>query len=379
MRPAAGCLACLCLVTAIAVVWARETSAASLISSNSGAGGSASMPSMFSRKGIKAAEQAGGEKSPEAAPSQAPEAGGEPAKPARIKTATPANAEAVLRSALASLNTGMTEVVIRASDWDQGEKSRERNAERSGTSSKFRRGSTADGSQGSRAAGGASSWAYSGSNGPDRWAKLSPEFRLCGSGQMQSPIDIWSNEAVRLPHGQTSFAYEVVGIKQSAYPVGQLKILVQAGGVLNANGIPYFFESIEFRLPGEGRLDGAAPVMSVYLHHRSAEGKHAIVSVPVVLGASPNPAFERIWSLVQGAGSEAMSLNPKDLLPADRGHYHYMGSLTHPPCTEGVAWFVMREPIELSRPQFMAYARAFAPNARPVQRRGKGVQVSVAP
>ena len=298
----------------------------------------------------------------------------------RTKIATPANVESVLRAALASVNTGTTEVVIRASEWDKsvGTQSRAED-EGSGASGKSRRVGKATRAESREVNSGGARWGYGPGNGPDTWDKLSSEFQVCRNGSAQSPIDIWSSQSVQTREARPVFSYGPVGVRLGAAPAGQLKLLAQAGAVMQYKGEAYYLESIQFRLPGEGRVDGIASVMSVYLHHRSAEGKHAIVSVPLEVATELNPAVDRLWGFIGQGPHASTTVNPMDLLPAVQSHYHYIGSLTQPPCTEGVAWFVMRSPVSISRAQFTAYSRAFSPNARPARLRKPETLVSFMP
>ena len=357
-----------CLIVVSPVVWAQVT-----------------MPSMFShKKSLSPEKQSTPSEGIDYSAKSAPEVRSEPVKTlvpeTRTKTATPANAEAVLRAALASVNTGMTEVLIRASDWDKSDATRGRAAdEGSGAAAKPRRVSKATSTEAREVKSGGARWGYGPGNGPDTWDKLSSEFRACRNGSMQSPIDIWSTQAIKTPEARPVFAYGPVGVRPGNAPAGQLKLLTQAGAVMKYKGDAYYLESIQFRLPGEGRVDGVASVMSMYLHHRSAEGKHAIVSVPLEVANELNPAVDRLWGLIGQGAHATTTVNPMDLLPAVQSHYHYIGSLTQPPCTEGVAWFVMRSPVSIARAQFLAYSRAFAPNARPAQPRKPEALLSFAP
>jgi carbonic anhydrase len=343
------------------------------------------MPSVFSRKSVSPAERAAAGHSRVGEKERATGMGNDKSEAAasgspRIKTATPANAEAVLRSALASVNSGMTEVLIRTSDWDNADAARERSSPGEGDQAASRRNGKSPASAASRPRPGPGArWGYAVANGPSAWGNLSPEFRACGTGRMQSPIDIWSARAGYSAAAKFTFSYASVGARVVKAPGGGFKALTHAGAYLTHLGETYYLESVQFRMPGEGRVDGIAPVMSIYLHHRSAEGKHAIVSVPVQVAAEKNPSIERLLSLVGSDGANTVAIETKQLLPDNKSHFHYIGSLTQPPCTEGVAWFIMREPVHISRQQFMAYSGSFTPNARPVQQNETEAVVSFSP
>lgn len=296
------------------------------------------------------------------------------------KTATPASAEVVIRSALANVDRGMTEVLIRTSAWDASDPAEPPRTSGNGSEAEPTKNRRSNKSRKHNTSHGADSigWGYAAHNGPAAWGNLSPEFRTCRVGTMQSPVDIWSADARFSADAPLGFGYDTVGVRLADEPVRQLKVLTQAGSVMTARGVSYYLESIEFRLPGEGRVDGITPVMSVYLTHRAADGKYAIVSVPILVAGEGNLAMERLWKVVQGEVAHA-ALNPRDFLPREQDFFHYTGSLTQPPCTEGVAWFVMRKPVSISRQQFLAYNRGFNPNARPIQPRERPVEVTYAP
>jgi carbonic anhydrase len=326
---------------------------------------SPTLPDIFTRKSTRQSDTVPREQSfarAKAAAEMESRSAENAAQDVAVKMATPSNAEAVLRSALASVSTGRTQIVIRTREWDGEEKPAAREGESGGAknASGQRRAAVPD----------ERSWGYGTDNGPQRWSKIDPAFRLCSQGKSQSPIDIWSDLADVASESSKIFSYSNIGVRRAKAVAGQLRVRALAGSALTYQGVGYFLESIEFRLPGEGRVDGVAPVMSVYLRHRSSEGKLAMVSVPVkVLGnVRANPAMETLLSLATTEGRAGEQIDANQLLPASRGYYYYQGSLTQPPCSEGVHWFVMHDPITISRAQYARFAEVNPPNARPSQR-----------
>lgn len=210
-------------------------------------------------------------------------------------------------------------------------------------------------------------WSYEGATGPDHWGGLSPEFQVCRLGTQQTPVDLSS-----VLTGEASIAVD--------YRPAPLR-LVNNGHTVEAAACPdcavtidgtrYGLAQFHFHHPSEHLIDGKAFDMEAHLVHRSAEGSLAVVGVFMKAGAH-NTALGALFDhLPQDEGREvflAERFDPAALLPANRSGFRYMGSLTTPPCSEGLVWTVFREPIEVSPDQIRTFAALFPNNARPVQR-----------
>jgi carbonic anhydrase len=210
-------------------------------------------------------------------------------------------------------------------------------------------------------------WAYLGDGGPAAWAQLSPEFKLCGKGQRQSPIDLRGGLAVDLEPVQFGYVDSRFGVLDSGRTV---QARIAPGSHVKIAGQRFELESLHFNRPSEHRIDGRQFEMSAHLVHRDAQGQLAIVELLFDRGPA-NPGVQTVWNnlpLEQGQEVPArVTLPLQALLPEDRRYYTYMGSLTTPPCTEGVRWVVMRQPVSLSAEQIELFARIYPMNARPVQ------------
>lgn len=210
-------------------------------------------------------------------------------------------------------------------------------------------------------------WAYAGEGGPARWGAIKPEFGLCASGQRQSPIDIRGGIAVDLEPVQ--FDYRPVGfaVLDNGHTV---QVNVGPGNFIAVGGRRYELLQFHFHRPSEERIDGRQTDMVAHLVHKDPEGRLAVVAVLLQRGAE-QPVIQSVWNNLplekneENRASGALELDR--LLPADRAYYTYMGSLTTPPCTEGVLWIVMRQPVALSQEQIDIFARLYPMNARPVQ------------
>ena len=210
-------------------------------------------------------------------------------------------------------------------------------------------------------------WGYGPDNGPLQWARLSPDFALCGSGRQQSPIDIVDPVHVEMaPLG--------VDYQQTAYRVQAtehtLELGLEPGSELSLRGRRYALQGLRFHRPGEMRVRGVAAEMALYLMHTDAQGHQVVVSVNLVRGAAM-PFLEQIWGDIPtdraGAQLSARSINPALFLPKRRSYQLFTGSLTTPPCTEDVTWLHMVDPVTLSAGQLAVFTQLYPSNARSVQ------------
>jgi carbonic anhydrase len=216
----------------------------------------------------------------------------------------------------------------------------------------------------------AADWNYYGKTGPLGWGKLDPSFKACSDGREQSPLDI------RKTHLNKSLQpiefHYLTGTETVENNGRTIVVHVNPGSYIVANGTRYDLVQYEFRHPSEEAVKGKLTDMSVQFLHKSAEGKLAIISVRMVMNQdAPNAILATLFADLphkQGETEKIKELvNPGGLLPGNRSYWTYMGSLTTPPCTEGVRWFVMKQPITLSQTQLMKYTWMFHVNTRPFQ------------
>ena len=210
-------------------------------------------------------------------------------------------------------------------------------------------------------------WAYEGEGGPSHWARLRGEYATCGSGKRQSPIDIRDGIAVNLE--SIKFDYRLAQFR--IIDIGHtVQVKLAPGQGLTVMGKRYELQQLQFHRPAEERINGRSYDMSAHLVHRSEDGQVAIVAVLLEKGAE-HPLIQTLWNnlpLEQGvefASEDAIDAN--SLLPENRAYWTYMGSLTTPPCTEGVLWMVLKQPAQVGAEQLAIFSRVFRGNARPVQ------------
>lgn len=211
-------------------------------------------------------------------------------------------------------------------------------------------------------------WAYQGDKGPEHWADLSPEFAACRGGR-QSPIDLSNGR--RMQYSPLLFRYRSNAL--SVHNDGRsVRVDVSSGSSMIAGGHEYQLTGFHFHVPGEHRINGAAADMELQLEHRDRQGRIAVVAVPMNAGRRMNSTLSKIWDNIPGAEGQRFygrqtGINPRLLLPSDQSYFSYVGSLTEPPCTEGVEWFVLAKPLEVDSSYVQRLLRAVGPNARPVQ------------
>jgi carbonic anhydrase len=210
-------------------------------------------------------------------------------------------------------------------------------------------------------------WEYKGSAGPDNWGQLGGAFALCGSGQRQSPVDIEApaTDAKLLP---IRFTYKTadVTVRNTGHGV---QVDYPFGNYVEIDGERYDLTSVTLHAPSEHKLSGIPYDVEMQIAHKSADGKLAMIAVLFEEGRE-NAGLGPIWSAIpQDPGSHptpvAFDLSPT--LPRKRQFFHYQGSLTTPPCSEGVRWFVLTEPVGVSAKQVDLLAQIVKFNARPVQ------------
>jgi carbonic anhydrase len=213
----------------------------------------------------------------------------------------------------------------------------------------------------------AAHWSYEGAGGPQAWGTLKPEFSACAKGTRQSPIDIQGGLALDLDAPVFDYRPGAFSVIDNGHTV---QVNVAAGNALEVMGRRYELQQFHFHRPSEERIDGRRHEMSVHLVHKDADGRLAVVAVLLERGAA-QPLLQSVWNNLPLEKGEALAarapLDPGQLLPADRRYYTYMGSLTVPPCSEGVLWLVMQQPVPVSAQQIDIFARLYPMNARPVQ------------
>jgi carbonic anhydrase len=213
-------------------------------------------------------------------------------------------------------------------------------------------------------------WSYSGAGGPQAWAQLQPEYALCGSGRRQAPIHIESRASLQGPNEALLFSAQPSSATV-LHDGRTIRVQVEGDNRLQVRGTSYRLESFDFKHPAEEMVDHRGFAMGMHLHYRSAQGDTAIVAVLLEEGEA-NPFIDKVWTYIPLDAGDSVRmpagwLDVSSALPRDQRYYQFFGSLTQPPCTEGVLWMVLKQPVTLSPAQLRLFAQMFPANARPVQ------------
>jgi carbonic anhydrase len=210
-------------------------------------------------------------------------------------------------------------------------------------------------------------WSYKGSLGPEHWGDLSDLYLKCSDGKKQSPIDIdqTRNSSKLLP---LKFVYNPTEI--SLHHNGHtIQGNYGPGSHLEIDGDPYSLIQFHLHTPSEHRMQGIQYDAEIHLVHKNRDGNIAFVALLIEEGAE-NSAVKSLWQdlpKLNGDRSGSVEFSASSLLPKNRSYFHYVGSLTTPPCSENVRWYVIKRPIEMSANQIDRVVRLLRFNARPVQ------------
>jgi carbonic anhydrase len=214
----------------------------------------------------------------------------------------------------------------------------------------------------------AAHWSYSGPEGPDHWGDLDPTFALCKNGKEQSPIDIHEMHNSNLQPIHFDYLPVPLKIINNGHTI---QISVKSGGGITIGSAKYQLVQFHFHKPSEEVINGKHFDMVVHLVHQDVGGKLAVVAVLLESGKE-NPVLQSLWNnLPADKGKEQapgnVTVNVASMLPVNQNYYMFAGSLTTPPCSEGVTWYVLQSPVQVSAAQVAAFGKFFPMNARPIQ------------
>lgn len=213
-------------------------------------------------------------------------------------------------------------------------------------------------------------WGYEGDEGPGKWGTLDSHYAVCGGGAFQSPIEIKKGEA---KSHHTDLHIEYVGAEVHAINNGhtvQLNV-ERDDDKLMVNGHKYKLIQMHFHAPSEHVVDGERFPMEAHLVHIDDYDHLAVLGLPIRVGAE-NAILKPLFDNMPKKGGERIDREKEivdlpNLVPDETHFFHYQGSLTTPPCTENVLWFVLETPVEISQAQVDAFLAVVHENARPVQ------------
>lgn len=222
-------------------------------------------------------------------------------------------------------------------------------------------------------------WGYHGAESADKWGDLSKDFATCKLGKEQSPIDIKTAGVEKTTLEKIEFSYlpSKLNIINNGHTV---QVDYDKGSSIKIGKDKYDLLQFHFHTPSEEEIDGKEFDLVAHLVHKSADGKLAVVAVLFDRG-DENKALKAYWDKLPRDSGEVRNLpktmvNAADMLPANRGYFTFNGSLTTPPCSENVRWFVLKTPVTVSKDQTAAFRKIYPLNNRPVQAlNGRKIQV----
>ncbi len=211
-------------------------------------------------------------------------------------------------------------------------------------------------------------WSYTGDTGPAHWGDLNEAYHMCKEGKNQSPIDLSGFIEAELP--AISIDYKAVATTDinNGHTV---KVDFAEGSTLSIDGKSFDLKQYHFHTPSENTIDGKHFPMEAHFVHADKDGNLAVIAVMFKEGKANDSLQTIIDHMPKKAGDKndlsAAKLNAMALLPENKDYYRFNGSLTTPPCSEGVRWIVMKTPVEASKAQLEAFASVMGKNNRPVQ------------
>lgn len=211
-------------------------------------------------------------------------------------------------------------------------------------------------------------WGYQGEGAPQNWSKLDQKFATCASGMNQSPIDIAGFIDAELKPLKFTYAAGASEIVNNGHTV---QINYAAGSALTIDGRAFELKQFHFHAPSENKIEGKQFPLEGHLVHADKDGNLAVVAVMFHEGAA-NPLLSKLWEkLPSNAGDKSVlpvKLGVSEMLPKNKDYYRFNGSLTTPPCSEGVRWLVIKAAATASKAQIEQFAKTVGvANNRPLQ------------
>ena len=204
-------------------------------------------------------------------------------------------------------------------------------------------------------------WDYS-QNGPTHWGEFS---KTCAKGHAQSPINVIPGKSIKLNPQYKLALHEDIHTTAKVIDNGHsIKVTPKEGGTIVLNGETFKLLQFHFHGKSEHTVDGKRYDMACHMVHQNPKTKQLAVIAVFFKEGKKNPILDKI---IHNVGKE-IKVDPQDLLPSDSQHYfHYVGSLTTPPCSENVQWYLLKQPVEASKEQIEAFRKYYVDNERPVQ------------
>lgn len=215
----------------------------------------------------------------------------------------------------------------------------------------------------------AAEWGYKGAHGPENWADLDEKNHACSTGRLQSPFDIKADIEAQLHPINFTYGALPVGVVNNGHTL-QVNTIDDTNKI-EVSGQAFTLKQFHFHTPSEYTIDGKKFPMELHFVHASDDGNFAVVGVMLEEGKA-NPTIDALWKSAPATKGEKTTAGAEfelaTLLPENRKYLRFMGSLTTPPCTEGIHWHMLQTPITLSKAQIETFQSIFPHNnARPLQ------------
>ncbi|MDR0565248.1 MAG: carbonic anhydrase family protein [Azoarcus sp.] len=216
----------------------------------------------------------------------------------------------------------------------------------------------------------AAHWGYEGEGSPERWGELDNAWKTCKLGMNQSPINIDATLNARISPLPINYIDAPETLVNNGHTI-QANMKADAKTTITIDNKPYTLHQFHFHAPSENTIRGKYYAMEMHLVHKNAEGEIAVVAVMFEKGAE-NTELDKLWKVMpEQADKKSLiedSFDINKLLPKEKNYWRFSGSLTTPPCSEGIIWLVLKRPLTLSEKQLEKFAHAMHhPNNRPVQ------------
>ncbi|HHH51889.1 MAG TPA: carbonic anhydrase family protein [Campylobacterales bacterium] len=212
-------------------------------------------------------------------------------------------------------------------------------------------------------------WGYSGDVNPAHWGELNEKFNMCSEGKQQTPINIVATKDIDLPPLDLKYTQGSKSVVNNGHTV---QVNIKNGNTLNIDGVPYELKQFHFHTPSENHINGKSFPLEAHFVHATKDGKLAVVAVLFKVGTM-NPTLTKIIKTFPLEENKPAKLDLSKeyvdvVMPPKREYYKFMGSLTTPPCSEQVKWFVLKTPQTASKKQIEAMHKEINKNNnRPIQ------------
>lgn len=214
----------------------------------------------------------------------------------------------------------------------------------------------------------AEEWSYKGETGPDKWSELDAKYAMCSMGRNQSPIDLGGFVEADLEPLVLDYKSQAAGIVNNGHTV---QVNYTSGSTLAVDGHTFELKQFHFHSPSENHINGESFPMEAHLVHADEDGNLAVVAV-MFEERDPNPLLTELWKALPAQAETENDLpeglSVEQMLPSDSDYFRFNGSLTTPPCSEGVWWLVLKQPATASKAQVEQFSKTIGfANNRPIR------------